>query len=443
MMKKTVLAAVIAAASVSVPVAQASNGYFSYGYGTKNKGMAGASVALPQDAMAAAVNPAGTVHVGERIDAGISVFSPPREYTQNEDEALSGGGMPPLPIGSNPDFTGTVESDKDFFLVPHFAYTAPIDEHSAYGIALYGNGGMNTTYEAADTTMGMGTFGAGKTGVDLAQLFINANYARKLSSELSVGAAAIVAVQRFAAKGLTGFAPLVADGVADDLSNNGYDYSYGVGASAGALWQPNAQWAFGASVQSRMYMTEFDDYSDLLAEQGDFDIPANATIGLAFSPRDDLTFVADVQRIWYSDIGSLGNAMSANVVACFGGDANACLGADGGAGFGWDDMTIYKLGVQWDVEPDLTLRFGYSKTDQPVPTSGVLFNVLAPAVVEEHFTAGLTKRFADNQELSLSLMYAPENDLDCGCTLPMTGGPESINIAMEQWEVELSYAWRF
>jgi long-chain fatty acid transport protein len=194
-----------------------------------------------------------------------------------------------------------------------------------------------------------------------------------------------------------------------------------------------------------MYMTEFDDYSDLLAEQGDFDIPANATIGLAFSPRDDLTFVADVQRIWYSDIAALGNAMSANVVACFPptSDPNACLGADGGAGFGWDDMTVYKLGVQWDVEPDMTLRFGYSKTDQPVPTSGVLFNVLAPAVVEEHFTAGLTKRLAGNLELSLSLMYAPENDLDCGCELELTGGPESINIAMEQWEVELSYAWRF
>jgi long-chain fatty acid transport protein len=40
-------------------------------------------------------------------------------------------------------------------------------------------------------------------------------------------------------------------------------------------------------------------------------------------------------------------------------------------------------------------------------------------------------------------MFAPANDMDCGCTLPMTGGPESINIGMKQWEVEASYAWRF
>jgi long-chain fatty acid transport protein len=211
----------------------------------------------------------------------------------------------------------------------------------------------------------------------------------------------------------------------------------------GALWQPNKQWSFGASYQSRIYMSEFDRYADLFAEQGDLDIPPTATIGLAFKPRADLTFVADVQKIWYGDIASLSNEMSARVAACFGGDTTGCLGADGGAGFGWDDMTVYKLGVQWDMEEDLTLRFGYSWTDQPVPTSGVLFNVLAPAVTEQHFTAGLTKRFDDNNELSLSLMYAPENDLDCGCTLPMTGGPQSINIAMHQWEVELSYAWRF
>jgi len=440
--KRSILAAALVSAGLFVSTIHASNGYFAYGYGTKNKGMAGAGVALPQDAMAAAVNPAGTVHVGERIDAGVSLFSPPREYTQKTTSALAGG--PPLPIGSDPvDYSGTVASEEDLFFVPHFGYVAPIDEVSAWGIALYGNGGMNTTFKAADTTGGAGTFGAGDTGVDLAQMFVNANYARKLNSELSVGASAIVAIQRFKAKGLLSLGGLVADGDDDDLSNNGYDYSYGAGAQFGALWQPSRQWSFGAALQSRIYMTEFDNYSDLFAEQGDFDIPANATIGLAFSPRDDLTFVADVQRIWYSDIAALGNAMSENVFACFGGDLNACLGADGGAGFGWEDSTVVKLGVQWDVEPDLTLRAGYSHANNPVPTSGVLFNVLAPAVVQDHFTLGLTKRLGKDNEFSLSAMYAPENDMDCGCTLPLTGGPESINIAMEQWEVEASYAWRF
>jgi long-chain fatty acid transport protein len=424
-----------------VSLANATNGYFAHGYGAKNKAMGGAGVALPQDSLAAAVNPAGTLHVGKRIDAGAALFSPPREYTQKADSAVGGG--PPLPIGSNPDFTGTVESGSDYFIVPHFGYTRPLGADSAFGIAVYGNGGLNTDYDAADTTGGLGTFGAGSAGVDLSQLFANFSYAHRVSDGLTLGASGILAVQSFEARGLSSLSGLVADGDADNLSDNGHDISYGLGAQVGALWQANDRWSFGASYQTKMYMTEFDDYSDLFAEQGAFDIPPAATIGLAFAASDTLTLVVDVQRIWYSDIPSLSNPMSENLLACFSGDASSCLGGDNGAGFGWDDVTVYKFGAQWDLRPDWTLRAGFSTTEQPVPTSGVLFNVLAPAVVEDHYTLGLTKRFESDNELTLSAMYAPRNDLDCGCTLPITGGPESINIAMEQWEVELSYAWRF
>lgn len=45
----------IAAATALLPsVAFATNGYFSHGYGTINKGMAGAGTALSQDSIAAA-----------------------------------------------------------------------------------------------------------------------------------------------------------------------------------------------------------------------------------------------------------------------------------------------------------------------------------------------------------------------------------------------------
>jgi long-chain fatty acid transport protein len=435
-----------------VPVAQATNGYFSHGYGTKSKALAGAGVALPQDAMAAAVNPAGMVHVGERLDVGLGLFSPPREYTQNASQNLfpPGDDMagPPLPIGSNPDFTGTVESERNLFLIPHFGYVRPLDEVSSFGITVYGNGGMNSTYDAEDTSYGLGTFGAGSTGVDFSQLFVNLNYSRQLSERLSLGGGLILGYQGFKAKGLASLGGLVADGTPDDLTNNGRDHAFGIGGQLGLLWQVNDFLSLGASYQSKIYMQRFDDYSDLFAEQGRFDVPANATIGLALRPRDDLTLLFDVQRIWYSDVPALGNAMSSSVEACFaalvsGGTSPYCLGADEGAGFGWSDMTIYKLGLQWQLRPDWTLRFGYSKGDQPVPTSGVLFNVLAPAVSEQHFTFGFTKQLDKSREFSLAFMYAPENDLDCGCTLPLTGGPGSINIAMEQYELEASFAWRW
>ncbi len=54
-------------------------------------------------------------------------------------------------------------------------------------------------------------------------------------------------------------------------------------------------------------MTEFDNYKDLFAEQGDFDIPSHFAVGLAFKATDKLTLAFDFQKIYYSDIASIGN----------------------------------------------------------------------------------------------------------------------------------------
>ena len=58
-----VLAAILAPAA-----AMATNGYFQHAYGTDYKALAGAGVALPLGAIAAATNPAAMVIVGERFD---------------------------------------------------------------------------------------------------------------------------------------------------------------------------------------------------------------------------------------------------------------------------------------------------------------------------------------------------------------------------------------
>jgi long-chain fatty acid transport protein len=54
--------------------ALATDGYFSHGYGVKSQGMGGVGIALPQDALAAATNPAGMGLIGDRIDFGVTWF---------------------------------------------------------------------------------------------------------------------------------------------------------------------------------------------------------------------------------------------------------------------------------------------------------------------------------------------------------------------------------
>ena len=48
-------------------------------------------------------------------------------------------------------------------------------------------------------------------------------------------------------------------------------------------------------------------YENLFAEQGDFDIPENYSIGFAYDFTPKWTAAFDIQRINWSDVRSIGN----------------------------------------------------------------------------------------------------------------------------------------
>jgi long-chain fatty acid transport protein len=118
-----------------------------------------------------------------------------------------------------------------------------------------------------------------------------------------------------------------------------------------------------------------------------------------------------------------------------------CLGGANSAGFGWEDMTIYKLGYQFKLNPQWTLRAGYSHGDQPISSSEVLFNILAPGVMEDHFTAGFTWHMDKKNELNFAAMYAPSNS-QSGPN-PLAAGGQTIEIEMYQYEFEISWGIKF
>lgn len=438
--------AVAVAAALAAPATYATNGYFAHGYGTKNKGLAGSGIALPQDAMHAATNPAGMVFVGNRMDLGLALFSPRREYSVKGNPS----GFP----GTFPLEPGTVESDSEYFFIPHFARNWMLDPDSSFGVTVYGNGGMNTDYPDHANPVrsaggcGTGTFCAGNTGVDLMQLFVNASYARKLTPSSSWGVSGILAYQRFEATGVSSFGPFVADGNPNDLSNNGYDSSTGFGAKIGWQGEVTPALTLAASYQTEIDMSELDAYADLFAEKGDFDVPATATIGLALktTPMSVLTF--DIQKIWYSKVESVGNPIrylndqTPGSNSCALGNPSRCLGGSDGAGFGWDDMTIAKLGYQWQTSGDWTWRVGYSKGDQPIPKSEVVFNILAPAVIEQHYTFGFTKKTGANSEFNFAAMYAPSNSVKGPNSFEIPN-QQTVELKMDQFEIEASWGWKF
>ena len=479
--KQSLLALAIAGVLIA-PVANATNGYFAHGYSTKEKGLAGAGTAYSQDALAAATNPAGMVFVGNRLDIGAAIFSPsPRSYSVTGNPPIPGGSgftvldatgacqtpHPQNPAACAPPFSvnpGTVESSNDIFLIPHIGYNKMLSADTSVGVSIYGNGGMNTKYEGGSATLPdastnpllpieskPGPYGAGTAGVNLEQLFINISFAKKINQKHAFGAGLILAGQRFAASGLENFGQF--SSAPTFLSGNRHSTSYGAGLKVGYQGEVNKGVRVGISYQSRISMTEFDEYKGLFAEGGDFDIPSTYNVGLSVDVGKNGVVVADIQRINYSDVAAIANPVSkltdgscvdALNSALSGGAQFAsgvgCLGGAAGAGFGWEDMTIFKIGYQFDVG-DNTFRVGYSHGSSPVPDSQTLFNILAPAVIENHVTAGMTIRLGGNQEINLAGMYAPESSAK-GAN-PFDGGATQIEIKMKQWEIQAGWAWKY
>lgn len=435
--KKYGLALAIAAA-LAAPSAFATNGYFSHGYSIKEKGMAGVGAALPQDSLAAATNPAGMVMVGSRLDVGASLFSPHRSYTVR--------GMPSGAPGTFGLFPETVDSESEYFLIPHFGWNRMLNADSSVGVSVYGNGGMNTDYPRS-AGGGFGVFGAGmvpgaerRTGVDLAQLFVNVTYAQKITPTSSWGISPILAYQRFKARGLAAFGGFSTDPT--KLTDNDYDSSTGLGAKIGIMGEVAPGVTLGGSYQTKVRMSELDDYRGLFAEKGDFDIPSTATVGVAWKVTPASVLAFDVQRIWYTDVASVSNPLMPALGACGMGDVTQCLGTSNGSGFGWDDMTIYKIGYQWDTSQAWTWRVGYSYGEQPIPSSEVLFNILAPGVIEQHLTFGFTNRLSNMTEWSFFAMYAPEKEVSGPNPLEAPGA-QRITLRMDQWEVGASWGMKF
>lgn len=384
----------------------ATNGYFSHGYGIKSKGMGGVGIALPQDSLAAAINPAGMVLVGDRVDLGLDWFSPKRDATI--------GGV---------NYT----SASNNFFIPEFGYNKLLDSDTSVGISVFGNGGMNTDYANIPNFNGAGK----RVGQNLEQLFITPSWSKKLSPTQSVGVSLNLAYQRFYAKGLDNFAGSSSSPA--NLTDNGIDSSTGWGVRLGWIGQVTPDVTLGATYQTKTKMGKLNKYSGLFAGQGSFDIPENYGVGIAAKANPATTVAVDLVQIKYSNVPSVANPISLL------GPGN--LGTNNGAGFGWKDQTVIKLGVAHDYSSNLTLRAGYNHGGSTIPDTELAFNVIAPATVQDHATLGATWTLANKGELSVAYMHAFSRS-QTGAT-PQLGAGVVTTLRMHQDSLGVAYGWKF
>ena len=390
----------------------ATDGYFSHGNGMKAKGMGGAATATSDDAFGGANNPASIAFAGNRFDLGADVFSPRREASR------TGGGL-----------DGSAKSDSNYFLIPEMGYTHQMNSNLALGVTVYGNGGMNSNYPGGQINCGGGAAnllcGTGRLGVDLMQLIVAPTAAYKVAPNHSIGISPLIGYQRFKAEGLQAFGVMTPTG-----GNLGYDDSFGYGVRIGYMGKLTPTFTIGAAYASKMKFDEFSKYKGLFAEQGGFDIPENYNLGVAWDATPTVQLALDYQRINYSKINSIGNPSFPMV---------APLGASNGPGFGWQDVDVWKLGVQYKYSQQLTLRAGYNHTDNPIQSRDVMFNILAPGVIKDHATLGFTYTLASGNELTMAYVHAFKNDVT-GPDHLGAGGTDKIQ--MYQDSLGIQYSWK-
>lgn len=418
----------LATMAVAAPLAaSATDGYFSHGYGIKAKGMAGASTAMAADAMGGANNPASMAFVGNRLDAGLDLFSPRRKVKR---EGSAGGML---------DFS--VDSDSTLFAIPEFGYNRAMSPSMTLGVTVYGNGGMNTDFEggqlncsaAGGPPSANGLCGLGRLGVNLEQLIVAPTLGWKISPDHAIGISPLLGYQKFRVQGVHLFTQLSQSPA--NVTNLGHDEATGYGVRIGYMGRITPAVTVGATYTSKMNMGEFEGYKGLFADAGGFDMPEHYTLGVAVRPVDGVLVALDYKKIKYSGVGSVGNP-STN---------QAPLGASGGPGFGWDDVDVFKVGVEYAASPALTVRAGFGRTDNPIQARDVSFNILAPGVVKDHYTLGFTYAISKTAEISGAFMHAKRNEVTgasfFNAFFPGMGGNETIE--MYQNSLGLAYGMRW
>lgn len=426
------------AALAGTPAAQATNGAYLPGYGSKSIGMGGGGAALPEDALTIVNNVAGLVAIEDRVDLGVTLYSP---WTT-------------LNVAGNEQTT-----DLHWFPAPSFGLKRTLGDDLAFGFAIYGNGGIGNDYEPSPFDRAAG--GGKPTRIDHTDrlsirevsLLAVPSLAWKATPEHAFGAGLLLAYQSFNAKGLGLFGCFTPEGARDaacqlgapvpsrepgGLTNNGNAYQVGIGLRVGWLWNVHPRFTLGVGGSTRINNTRLKKYDQLLPDGGSFDLPPQANIGLAFRATDRLTLLLDYQKTFYESVAAYGNPGPAlcGGALCKPPRRDQLLGNDHGYGFGLRDQNIYKIGVHYVLSPAWTLRAGFNHSPSPIAQSQLTFGLLNPAIMERSAHIGFTRRLGNGDEITMAAFHGFKERLDGRSLL----GPAFVEHY--EYAIDFSYAWR-
>lgn len=162
----------------------------------------------------------------------------------------------------------------------------------------------------------------------------------------------------------------------------------------------NSQIGAFVSAQSRMRMDEFRSYRGLFAEAGRFDLPGRVRAGLnyAMAPTSSLEFSAE--RVNYAAVKPFASRLLPDRFV-------SLLGDSASPTFAWQDLTIYRVGLDQQLSPRELLSFEVSTSLQPEPTSARLRNALSNGASDYVVSVGYERKMFESSRLRVGASYLP------------------------------------
>lgn len=313
-----------------------------YGIGARAISMGGAVSAAPSPAFAPYYNPAGLSLVeAPTMAAGILTTTP--------DIQINDYSVAESPEVDFADTTGTL-------IVPHAGFAMPINDKVSVGIALYAPWGMHVTWDD-DPAKNPGAHNNYEAYYQ--RISITPALSYKVNEKFSVGAGVSLGRSETGANFINTQigAPFEAE-LTDDFNISG---------NIGTLYQATDRLSMGLTYRSR---TQADFKGDLKVAGNkvadvtlDYDHPEQVQGGVAYRFGAEKNLLVEADAVWTR--WSINETQAQYVTYTAGptvGETHPMI-----IQRNWKDTTKYSLGMEWTVNPTVTLRGGYTWDPTPVP----------------------------------------------------------------------------
>ena len=402
---------------ISSTSAEAQFGPVMTGVGPINRSMGGASTAAPLSASGALLwNPATLSRLKRsELDVGGELLFPHASVSSSVPANTFGPGFPPV------DLSGRTTNENAVFALPTIAMAyRPENSPFTLGFGAFAIAGFGLDYAGSTSNpvltppppVGLG-FGPIFSQYQVMQIAPALVY--DVDDRLSISFSPLLDIGSVQLDPAVFAAPDDAngDGFATYPSGTHSRQSWGAGFSLGAYYQLD-DWGFGASYKSQQWFQPylFNTANEIGIPQTtelSLNLPAIVSLGTSYQGIDRWLLAADLRYLDYNSTAGFGDAGFSSTGAL--------------RGVGLKSIFALALGTQYQLTDAMTVRMGYSWSENPVTSSQVSANVASPLVIQNMISTGASYQVTDAFSISLAYTHAFENSVSGPIVLPLGAIP--------------------